>query len=432
VSGAPIPLIGRAADDILFRLPGGGVRADAFAEAAARLAMALPDAAEVLNLCRDRLAFALGVAATVLRGQVALLSSDRSVDARRLDAGVLSDEDVAPFRPLASRVRDEGRGLVPIPPDRPAALVFTSGSTGEPMAHRKLFGALAARSEDAGAAFGFERDRPTSIVAMAPPQHMYGFETSVLLPLHAACSVWCGPCFYPADVQAALEAVPAPRLLVTTPFQLRALLASDVTLPPLAAIVSATAPMPDTMAAAAEARFGCKVREIFGATEVGSIAHRRTLDGPDWTLYPRVRLEAEGDTVAASGPFAPAFPLSDLVALHAPGRFRLLGRRTDVVKLGGRRASLAGLSSILTGIEGVVDGAFVAPDDLDRRPTARLPAFVVAPRLEREALLAALRQRIDPVFLPRRVIRVEALPRNALGKLPDQAVARLIAEAGGA
>ena len=112
--------------------------------------------------------------------------------------------------------------------------------------------------------------------------------------------------------------------------------------------------------------------------------------------------------------------------------FRLLGRRADMIKLGGRRASLAELNRILTGIEGVLDGQFVAPEDLDQRPTARLLAFVVAPERSPDDILAELRGRIDPLFLPRRVIRVDELPRNDVGKLTDQALGALRARLGDA
>jgi acyl-coenzyme A synthetase/AMP-(fatty) acid ligase len=189
------------------------------------------------------------------------------------------------------------------------------------------------------------------------------------------------------------------------------------------------------LAAEAERQWRTEVHEIFGATEVGSIASRRTVAGEVWTTYPRVRLHASRagsgeEDMLVTGPFAEPYPLSDLVERLDGARFRLLGRRTDVVKLGGRRTSLAGLNHILTSIEGVSDGLFVAPDDLDERPTARLLAFVVAPSLSPEAVMAALRGRVDPVFLPRRVVQVDALPRNATGKLPEQALAALRARVG--
>jgi acyl-coenzyme A synthetase/AMP-(fatty) acid ligase len=52
-------------------------------------------------------------------------------------------------------------------------------------------------------------------------------------------------------------------------------------------------------------------------------------------------------------------------------------------------------------------------------------AFVVAPGKSREEIQSALRKRIDPVFLPRPLVCVPGLPRNATGKLPREAVKEL-------
>jgi acyl-coenzyme A synthetase/AMP-(fatty) acid ligase len=98
-----------------------------------------------------------------------------------------------------------------------------------------------------------------------------------------------------------------------------------------------------------------------------------------------------------------------------------------MVKLGGRRASLGGLNAILLSLPGVEDGVFIAPDDLDQRPGARLLAFAVAPQISAADILAALRERIEPVFLPRRVIRLDSLPRNEAGKIPRAALLDLLA-----
>lgn len=145
--------------------------------------------------------------------------------------------------------------------------------------------------------------------------------------------------------------------------------------------------------------------------------------GAEWATYDGVRLApCENGGTAVTATLAAPGALGDVVEVLDPTRFRLLGRGDDVVKLAGRRASLAGLTSILTGIDGVADGVFIAPDDLDERPTARLEAFVVAPGRSAAAILAELRGRIDAVFLPRRVVLMEALPRNETGKLPRRAL----------
>ena len=428
----PILLTARPPGAVLFRLPGREVTAKAFAADALRLAALLPDATHAMNLCTGRYAFAVGFAAALLRGQASLLTSDTSPDRLRALAarfpGAHAITDTPEPLPLPTvAVPPPGGDAAPVPAipgGQCAAVVFTSGSTGEPVAHAKTWLSLAERSRDAGVAFRLDEATPVTVVGTVPPQHMYGFETTVLLPLHAAAAAWCGPAFFPADVRAALAASPEPRVLVTTPLQLRALLAA-APMPPMVHVVSATAPLDPVMALAAERQWSTSVSEIFGATEIGSIATRRTALGEEWTPYKQVRLCMMADGVVVEAPGALLTRLDDAVALLPGGGFRLLGRRADVVKLGGRRASLAGLNRALAAVAGVEDGVFVPPPANDHGPAARMTAVVVAPGCADTAILAGLRGHIDPVFLPRRIVRVDRLPRNTLGKLPMAALQAL-------
>jgi len=440
-----ITLVDRPAGAVLFRGSGADVTASMFLACAHALAASLPDGAYVVDLCRDRCAFAVVLVAAALRQRPALLTGDRTEAslatlARRYPGCILATDDPGEF--AAS-----GLPLLPVPPrppsgldvtaagspnvpaDQLAAIVFTSGSTGVPAAHPKTWGALARRSQAAGVQFGLDPDDPACVLGTVPPQHMYGFETTVLLPLHAPASSWCGPAFFPQDIGDGLATMPAPRILVTTPLQMRGLLGADLKLPALHAIISATAPLDDALARAAEAAWSAPVLEIFGATEVGSIASRRTVEGDIWRLYPGVLLaDASGEAVV-SGPWAPDTPLADEVELLGDTRFRLLGRRTDIVKLGGHRASLTRLNQVLAGVAGVQDGVFVVPDDLDSRSNARLLAVVVAPGRDAAGILADLRAGLNPLFVPRRVVLVAALPRNELGKLPREALLALLGRA---
>ncbi len=418
-----LPLIDRPADAALFLGPSGRIDAGRFLADAASLAARLPPGRQILNLCRDRYRFALTTAAALIAGRVSLLCGDpshsfvASLLERYPDTATVGDADTD--GPPGTR-----SAWPTIPGDRLAAIVFTSGSTGAPVAHEKRWAALVARTRAAADRFALTERSPAAIIGTIPPGHMYGLETTILLPFHAPCATWCGPAFFPADVQSALAAVPAPRILVTTPLQLRSL--GAIAAPPLQTIISATAPLDPALAAEAEARWSTKIVEIFGATECGSIATRHTTATDAWTPYDGIRLHQTGTSPTVEAACAPDTPLADEIDLVADGTFRLLGRRADLVKLGGRRASLAGLNQILTGLEGVRDGIFVVPDDLDTRSNARLVALVVAPGRTIPGLLADLRGRIDPVFLPRRLIQVDALPRNSLGKLPRQAVLDLL------
>jgi acyl-coenzyme A synthetase/AMP-(fatty) acid ligase len=441
------PLIGRLPDEPIFWSLEGAMTSGMFLDTAHRTADALPTGEFVVNFCRDRLWFTVALAAALMRGQVTLLTGDRSREGLAAlieefpNAYAVAEAPVPtkPFRlhllqrQLGSPAKYSGPNP-DIPAEQWAAIVFTSGTTGGSRGYHKSWGALVERSIDAAAWLEFPNNRVTSIVGMVPPQHMYGLETTVLLPLHTAAATWCGATFYPMDVVAALRAVPEPRVLVTTPLQIRTLLRESVDLPKIDRVVSATAPLSPEIARSAEERWATRVFEIFGATEVGSIASRRTVAGDVWMAYPRVRLgrtNPDAETLV-TGPRAAAFPLSDVVELLDDRHFRLIGRRSDVVKLAGRRASLAELNRILAELDGVIDGQFVAPEDLDRQPTARLLVFVVAPARSAEDLLVELRHRIDPVFVPRRVIKVDSLPRNNVGKLTDQAIGALRAQARGA
>ena len=447
-------LVDRPRDAVLFRYGETAISAEMFLRHCHALAATLPDATHMINLCRDRYAFVVAFAASLLRRHVCLLTGERSEAALAMLAEAFQGSYIATDEPGPAgqgTVANRGlpvcvvvpgevnkgdiaaqQGVAPvnpvIPTDQLAAIVFTSGSTGMPTPHRKLWGALAERSRAAAEQFGLHAAAPCAVVGTVPPQHMYGFETTVLLPLHAPISSWCGPAFYPTDIQAALAAVPEPRILVTTPLQMHGVLRAEIRLPALRAVISATAPLDADLAASAEAQWQTQVLEIFGATEVGSIASRRTIEGDHWTLYPDVRLTAHDDAIAVTAPFAPPVALADEIEQLGHDRFRLLGRRTDIVKLGGHRASLSGLNRILAGLEGVTDGTFLVPDDLDQQPTARLLAVVVAPDRSADSILRELRACLDPLFLPRRVIRVPALPRNALGKLPRESLLRMIVQ----
>src|SRR5262249_41337181 len=210
------------------------------------------------------------------------------------------------------------------------------------------------------------------------------------------------------------------RVLVTTPVHLRALAGSGIALPALDRIVCATAPLAEDLAAHCEALWNTRVLEIYGCTETGQVAARCTVEGPIWHALPGVAIEERDDGFwAGGGHVTTPAPLADRLKLHDARTFVLEGRTNDLVNIAGKRTSLAALNHALLAIAGVVDGTFFLPDDdASNAREARLIAFVVAPERTRADLLAALRERVDPVFLPRPLVLVDALPRNATGRLP--------------
>jgi acyl-coenzyme A synthetase/AMP-(fatty) acid ligase len=236
--------------------------------------------------------------------------------------------------------------------------------------------------------------------------------------------------FYPADIRTQLVATPQPRVLVTTPVHLRVLLAEPETPPPVDLVLCATAPLAGQLAREAEARFALSLYEIYGCSEAGQIAARRTALTEDWHCLDGITLRQDAAGTWASGaPIAVETLLPDVIELHDPERFLLHGRIADLVDVAGKRTSLAHLNYHLNAIDGVQDGAFAMADTTEQTAVSRLAAFVVAPGRSADDILAELRRRIDVAFLPRPLCLVPTLPRNALGKLPHDEIQRLIAEA---
>jgi acyl-coenzyme A synthetase/AMP-(fatty) acid ligase len=400
----------------------GPVTQGMFAAEALALAQQLPQGRQAINLCEDRYRFMLGLAAVCLRGQTNLLPASNAPAVtetllqRYPESYVLNDGmAVANAGKIPARAPR-------IAADHIAAIAFTSGSTGEPQAHAKSWRVLIRTAQLARKVFLPDSDA-VNVVATVPPQHMYGLETSVFFALAANCASHHGKPFFPADVRDALAAIPAPRLLISTPIHLRALIASGVSLPPLQLIISATAPMSAELAAQIENALGAPVHEIYGCTEAGSMASRRSCVTDQWQLHPRMRISsAQGNTSIQGAHLSEEVMVADEVEISTTRRFRLIGRNADMLKVAGKRASLNDLTQKLLAVPGVEDGILFLPDGAERPA-----ALVVAPSLAESEILQALAPQVDAVFLPRPLRKVAKLPRNELGKLPHARLMELLA-----
>ena len=402
------------------------------------VASLLPPVGPMLNATLDRYRFAVGLGAAMLRGQVNLLPPNHTFETvARLrglfpDCYALSDDprrrvdlpmvwqDPAPadltlVATCAEPIRLDAQAL--------AAQVLTSGSTGAPMPHAKRWGLLVRNTQAGAQRLAHQMGRAdltgVTLVATVPPQHMYGFETTVLLPLMNGHAFYAGRPFFPVDVARSLAAASAPRMLVTTPVHLRAICAHPQPMAALAHVISATAPLDAALATLAETYFRALLSEVYGCTEAGQVATRRTLDGEIWQTYADVQIHpnSDGTATVSGGHVETPVILSDFVRVEDSTHFALLGRTADMINIAGKRVSLAYLNHHLLMIEGVKDGSFFWPDHNEAETLQRLVAFVVAPELDRAQLRAALAPIVDPAFMPRPIFWLDQLPRNSTGKL---------------
>ena len=316
-------------------------------------------------------------------------------------------------------------------------VMFTSGSTGEPVAIDKRLRQLAREVEALQAAFG-DLVAGCRVHGTVSHQHIYGLLFRVLWPL-AAGRATMPRAFFHEDMLAALRGHDA--LMVATPAHLKRLpdgLDWAGLQGGLRAVFSSGGPLPGESAREVRTRLGVAPTEVFGSSETGGIAWRRwDDDAPHWRALPGVqwRIDDEGRLQIHSPHLAqPHWWRSEDRAEALPdGGFRLLGRADRIVKIEERRVSLDALQQQLARHPGVAEarvlvlagarsvlGAVVVPTGEGWRALRELGR-----RAFSQQLGAHLADSHDAVTRPRRWRFVEALPLNPQGKVTEAALETL-------
>lgn len=381
--------------------------------------------------------FCAALAALWESGRVAVLPADDRPDTlARLSAEVDGTLPDAPG--------DHGTAALPHPetlaPTSTAVVLYTSGSTGDPVRLAKRFDQLDA---ELAAHADLWPLAGACVISQVSHQHIYGLLAGVLHPLCAGVPFCGDECRYPEVLAARLQEagdVGLVPVVVSSPAQLSRLPEhlSWSESPRPTRVFSSGAPLAAEHAQHAESLLRAPVIELYGSTETGGIAHRRQAQSAAWQALPGVQLSFADERLALRSAFLEDpkdwWQQPDRVAPTADG-FELLGRADRVVKIAGKRVSLDRLEHTLTDIPDVREARCV---DLGRAD-GRLGAVIVLrdesiPHQHdtRHALIQRLRARLsthlERVAIPRYWRFVDALPRNTQGKLDRGLVNRLFAD----
>lgn len=391
------------------------------------LSQQLPAQDYAVNICQNRYLFMVAYLAVLLRQQITLLPSNQAPKtimhllSSYQNSYCLSDvksDDGHTFLidwDLLTSARTE---FPRIDIHQPVSISFTSGSTGEPKAIVKTWAEFQCAAELAVAAVSL-KNQAVTLVSTVPPQHMYGLETSLFWVLFSDLTIHSSRPFYPEDIRLTLQSLPQP-VLISTPTHLKSCIHSHADWATMTLLLSSTAPLSVELAGQIEQFFNAPLLEIYGSTETLSFAARRASLNPLWRPYQGIYLHQQNQQFFVSGGhLVQAVGLDDTFELTESGLFASLGRATDLVKIGGKRASLTELNRILTQLSTVEDGVFF------KVKNGRLAALVVSPALKSE-IIAELRPAIDAVFLPRMIYQVAKLPRNDTGKIIKSELEHLI------
>ncbi|MEM6484263.1 MAG: AMP-binding protein [Pseudomonadota bacterium] len=424
-----------------------------FLQQANWLSQRLPDTPAIVNEVDNRYLFLLTLCAASIRGITCLLPQNRTPavrtflgdsypDAVSVYDGRHREESGKPEPPglnvselpLFALRAGSGSALNPaIADDHVAVVCFTSGSTGDPKPLPKTWRILRESSRVNYRYFCSHPQSGTSFhYAGVPPQHMWGLETSVFLPLFADVCTVDAHAELPGDLIKQFSELPRPLTFIGTPLHLRALMATRMATSRASAeagrkqpitldrVLCATSPLDEGIAAAIEEQFATQVHEVYGCSEVGSMAHRRTAKDALWTRFEGMTFQVDDENLVQAGTeyLGTSFTLGDRLEFVDSTHFRLAGRSDDLVKIAGKRGSLAAIHKVLFRYPALVDGAVFHP--VERASTTRLAAIV---SLSSEGDLGTLKRylatHLDSTFVPRPIYVVDALPRQANGKLPQ-------------
>ena len=332
--------------------------------------------------------------------------------------------------------------------DDPAVLAYTSGTTGAPKGAALTHGNLLSSVEALGLAWRWTPD--DRLVLPLPLFHIHGLGVALHGALTAGGSVVIRPSFDAAD---GVDGVGAHRatLLFGVPTMWSRLVASG-RIEELAALrlgVSGSAPLDPGLHAAIAAGTGHHLIERYGMTETVILTSnpydgdRRA--GTVGLPIPGVELRlAEGsDEIEVRGPNVFSgywqrpdataesfhdgwFATGDVGALDDDGYVRIVGRRKELIISGGYNVYPREVEDVLRTHPGVHDAAVVGIAHPEWGE--QVVAVVEGPggAADLDVLLALTRAELAPYKRPKRIVFVEALPRNALGKVVKADVAALV------
>ena len=247
---------------------------------------------------------------------------------------------------------------------------------------------------------------PDRILALVPPQHIYGFLWTVLLPSALSVPVVDLP---PGLAGSTLRQARPGDLVVATPYGWEALGKSGKSLPEGVSGISSGGPTTEATWTACRTLGVTGLIEIYGATETAGVGWRSDPNTP-FHLADDV-LRTEKGLARASSPER-AFPLQDDLVWQSERAFRVNGRRDTVVQVAGVNVNLSELTANLRAATGAEDAALRLSGD-------RLKAFIVADRARAETDLHDFLSSLPAAARPANITWGDALPRTPEGKLAD-------------
>jgi fatty-acyl-CoA synthase len=331
-------------------------------------------------------------------------------------------------------------------------IVYTSGTTGKPKGVVLTQSAL--RWNGYNSIYAHDMTPADHVLTVLPLFHAGGLNNQTLPALLAGATVTLHRRF-DAGMWLADVAAHKPTLSLLVPAAMQAVIAhpawARTDLSSLRMVNAGSMVVPDSLIRAFHDH-GVPVGQIYGCTETAPIAtvlrkedaaskvgsagkpaphcEVKLVESEVWVRGPNVMRGYWNDPAATAAALTPDgwFKTGDLARIDDSGYFWIIGRSKDVIISGGENIYPAELENVLADCPEIAEYAVVGMGD--PKWGEAVCAFIVKNRdstLDEAAVLALFADRLAKFKHPRRVVFVDHLPRNALGKVQKFELKQLIA-----
>lgn len=303
---------------------------------------------------------------------------------------------------------------------------YTSGSTGKPKIIEKKFSHLEREVEELFSCFG-EDITDSLFLTSVFHYHVYGFLFYVLLPFAVQCPIFSNRINY-LETCAGFSSWKK-ITFVSSPAFLKRIVKISLTPSTQWTVFSSAGALDAAGSSNCADIFGTEAIEIYGSTETGGIAWRKQKTNPLWRPFPCVSISAASDnTFTARSPYFDGIVTGgDLIACTDEGLFTLLGRVDSTVKIEGRRIDLKDIDAKLLALSDCADCHTIYHKTNHREQTVSFivlkkdtPLYTLYLEDEQAAkkhIQDYLYTYFDKTLAPRKIYILDAIPKNAMGKI---------------
>lgn len=314
-----------------------------------------------------------------------------------------------------------------------AMVFFTSGTSGNPIGIFKSREHLEREcSMHIEWLSGFEFEQ---CVVSVPFFHIYGFLFGMAIPLQMGLEIVTKEDFLPSEIVKLCSTKKS--LCITNPVFIRAMLRLRESIDlGHCLFISSSGPLESVEALAFEEKYSTRLIQLYGSSETGGIAIRK---GGElyWTPLEGVKISSDEEgRLCVASPYLSThlydqtiqqidspFQTSDIIHLD-DGRFKIIGRASELVKIGGKRLSMVEIEQFLENLEGIEEalGFVEYHPGMLRGETMTLYLVGDEAKISKTALKKSLHDQFGGIHIESKVVMVDSIAKTALGKKIRQRV----------